>query len=373
MPSLKSALRHVLASDYALRLLPPALLGRRATVFMLHRFAHPGGEPHGHDPEVLRASLALLRRNRYTLLSLGELVARLQEGAPPPSRSVVFTVDDGYADFAEIGAPVFAEFDCPVTVFLTTGFLDGINWLWWDQLQYVLLATPRRTLTLTVDGTDLRYEWEGRADRRWVAGQIADELKRVADAVRHRLITEVASRLDVEIPTRCPPRYRPMSWDEVRSCAARGASFGPHTVTHPILSRVTDDVAEHEIAGSWSRVRAETAATTPVLCYPNGDPASFGERERRIARATGLIAAVTTEPRHVTTREFTGGGGEDPAYRLPRFGYPLTTNGLAQVVSGLEQVKGAVRGALAFPSGAAATHRVRYALPSATDGPRFTF
>ncbi len=28
-----------------------------------------------------------------------------------------------------------------------------------------------------------------------------------------------------------------MSWDQARLCEERGMTFGPHTVTHPILSR----------------------------------------------------------------------------------------------------------------------------------------
>ena len=33
--------------------------------------------------------------------------------------AVVFTMDDGYFDQATVGGAIFAEFDCPVTTFVS--------------------------------------------------------------------------------------------------------------------------------------------------------------------------------------------------------------------------------------------------------------
>jgi hypothetical protein len=88
----------------------------------------------------------------------------------------------------------------------------------------------------------------------------------------------------------------------------------------------------HEIAESWSRVQSETTASLPVLAYPNGDKASFGERERRLARSAGLAAAVTTEQEHVAGHRIAG--GPDP-YQIPRFSYPGTVEEFAHIVGGL--------------------------------------
>lgn len=39
---------------------------------------------------------------------------------------------------------MFAEFDCPFTTFLTTGFLDRTLWFWWDRIEYVFCHAVRR-------------------------------------------------------------------------------------------------------------------------------------------------------------------------------------------------------------------------------------
>src|SRR6478609_3527141 len=82
---------------------------RCGVVFMLHRFRGPGSPPDGYDPAALRRALAYLRRKKYNVVSIEALLRCNLEGRPVPDRSIAFTIDDGYADHAEIGAPLFAE------------------------------------------------------------------------------------------------------------------------------------------------------------------------------------------------------------------------------------------------------------------------
>src|SRR5687767_8210706 len=67
-------------------------------VFMLHRFADGALKNGGHSPEALRANLAFLRRHRFHLASLTQLLGERGDDALPSGPTVVFTVDDGYAD-----------------------------------------------------------------------------------------------------------------------------------------------------------------------------------------------------------------------------------------------------------------------------------
>lgn len=100
-----------------------------ATIFMLHRFQDPNRGIAGFDPAQLRRGLEYLRKNRYELVSLENIFDRLARRGSALRGAVAFTIDDGYVDQAEIAGGVFAEFDCPVTTFVATGFLDGHLWL----------------------------------------------------------------------------------------------------------------------------------------------------------------------------------------------------------------------------------------------------
>lgn len=297
------------------------------------------GSP-GHDAGVLRADLELLRRNKFNIAPLMEVVQRLQEGIPLRPRTVVFTIDDGYADFARVAAPIFAEFDCPVTVFLTTGFLDRNIWMWWDQIAFLLLHTERRSVSLRTNVVAIREEWATAQERDATAARISERLSLVADADKWEVIEALAEVLEVEIPVSAPEAFLPMSWEEARACERRGVSFGPHTVTHPVLSRVDDDRARTEIMDSWTRLRAEVEAPVPVFCYPDGSESAYSSREVSQAREAGLRAAVTTMRGYVDSADFR----HQPSiqlFNIPRLSYPEPGNEstFAHMISGLERGK----------------------------------
>ena len=69
------------------------LMRSRATIFMLHRFRDPEHGVEGLEPEKIRHELAFLRRKRFKLVSLENLVGLLAEGAPVGGM-VAFTIDD---------------------------------------------------------------------------------------------------------------------------------------------------------------------------------------------------------------------------------------------------------------------------------------
>lgn len=331
---MKHLVRRAVTHPWVLPLTFPLTHGA-APVFMLHRFADPATGGRGHDPAVLRSDLAWLRRHRFTVLPVHVLLRRLLAGEPV-SRTVAFTVDDGYADFASRALPVFTEFDCPVTVFLTTGFVDGACWMWWDVVDYLVTGTARDGVALDAGTAAWVFGWRTPADRGRVVTDLVERLKAVPDAVRKDVLARLAAALEVEVPVRPPAAYAPMTWDDVRRCGRSGVSFGPHSRTHPILSRTDDAEAAAEIAGSWDRLReAAGEAAVPVFCYPNGDPGSFGVREEALVAAAGLDAAVSTVPGYASRRV--------ARLAVPRMPYVQEDRAFAQVSSGLERAKMAVR------------------------------
>ncbi len=316
--STRLVLTHPFLVRAALSLMPGV-----APILMFHRFRDAEVGNGGHDPQALRVHLAWLRAQKFSLLSVTELLDRLAEGAPI-RRAIAFTVDDGYADFGRVAAPIFAEFDCPVTVFLPTGFLDGQVWLWWDKVTLALTAMGReRDVKPTVDALKLI--------------PIAEKLDRVDALVKE-------SGLD--LPQRPPPQCAPLAWDEVRRLSRSGVTFGPHTVTHPTLSRTGNEQLDFEIAESWRRVRTEAgAAAVPVFCYPNGDSTDFNRREEHAVAAHGLRAGLSARPGYASRRDFAS-GRPSARFALPRFGYTEDPGLFVQVATGIEWAKGAVRAAI---------------------------
>lgn len=313
----------------------------RATIFCLHRLQDSGRGTPGHDPQELRTVLALLRRERCALVGLEQLFRWLDEGDPRVSRAVAFTLDDGYVDQAELASRVFAEFDCPATVFVATGFLDGALWLWWDRIEYILRRTTRPTLEVELGGSVLRYRRDERGGYSWAQADFTERCKQVSDEEKDAAIQRLAVAAQVDVPTRPPPPYAPMSWADVRACEQRGLTFGPHTVTHPVLSRTSDERSHYEITQSWARLASEARAPVPIFCYPGGQPWEYGPRELVTLRQLGAIGAVAGMQTHVSARVFQR--EPDARFEVPRFGYPTDARAVLQYASGLERVKQIVR------------------------------
>jgi peptidoglycan/xylan/chitin deacetylase (PgdA/CDA1 family) len=153
------------------------------------------------------------------------------------------------------------------------------------------------------------------------------------------VIDSLEELLEVALPAQPPSRFSAMTWPDVRRCGANGATFGAHTVTHPILSRLDDQNARDEITTSWKRVQEETTAVSRVFCYPNGGSTDYTGREVRVLAEAGFTAAVTTVQDYAASPAY----GEGRLFDLPRFPYPGNQVDFLQVVNGVERIKRSLR------------------------------
>lgn len=312
------------------------LRGARATILMFHRFGGAASWEEGPSPEVFRRSLRYLRKHRYQLIDLEDLVRSLSGGQPLPRRAVAITFDDGYHDHFDVALPILAEFDAPATFFLTTGFADGTLWLWWDQVEFLLTETDRPRIELAIAHDQLRYAISTEPQRRAAVRDLTERCKRVSNDERLAVIGRLEAVTNRELPSSPPARYRPMTWEQARIAERYGTRFGPSTVSHPVLSRVDDATAAYEIEHSWKRVQEETTRPLPVFCYPNGLVSDFGDREIGILSRIGMAGAVTAEPGHLL--------GKERVFALPRLGGPSTLPQLVRIVSGLQVLLTAMTG-----------------------------
>ncbi len=308
---------------------------------MLHRFRDQERGVEGHDPDSVRRGLAYLRREHYELLSLGEIFQRLAAGGAGLARAIAFTMDDGYLDQAEIGGSLFAEFDCPVTTFLSTGFLDRQVWLWWDRVEYIFRRTGRQELRVVLGAGELTYSWSNLTARFQMQMEFTARCKEVPDPEKEAAIDALAAAAGIELPTQAPPQYAPMSWDNARACEKRGMTFGPHSVDHLVLARASTDRVQREMTESWARLCAEVRQAVPIFSYPNGRWRDFGSREIGQLRALGLAGAVVGEPGYADVNSFHR--NLDGPFKVKRFTFPESLIDLIQYVSGFERLKQVLR------------------------------
>lgn len=310
-----------------------------ATIFMAHRFSIPEWGISGHNPQTLRHILNRLRKRGYELISLEDLFRRIRNG-DEVERAVAFTIDDGYSDAGHIAAPVFAEFDCPVTIFVVKDFMDGKMWFWMDKIPYIFSHTKRKKLSTQLGNEKFDFSLErGASQAGWQ--ELVGRCYGASPADRMACIEELSNSAEVELPSRAPECYRSLTCDEARTLENRGVTFGPHTVTHPILSALPPDESAREIIESWHHLQRELKRPVPVFCYPGGERNDFGEREIRTMSLSGLWGAVTGEPGNIHS----GFAQAEPDnwYRVPRYMYGDKLADVLHSVSGVAKLKAQIR------------------------------
>lgn len=335
MQQVKRLLRRALLTPGLGPILRPIRRGT-GTILMLGRLADPSTGAIGLEPNHLRRTLAFLRRRGYELVGLGEMFRRLREGPPSDDLGVALTLDDGYAEQVRVAGPILAEFDCPATVFLTTGFLDQALWQWWDRIEYVFERSGRPQLETTVGDARALYRLGSKDDRALGRNDFTARCKRVPEEEKLAAIIRLADAAEVELPIAPPPRYAAMHWSEAIAWESKGMTFAPHTVTHPVLSRVSDRQSEQEIADSWTRLRDKLQRPVPIFCYPNGEPQDQGPREWSTLAGLGMDGAITATEGYASVSHFR----ERPenAFAVRHFALPDDCSITAQITSGADRL-----------------------------------
>jgi len=98
----------------------------RIDILMYHSISRAGG-PTSIAPEIFRAQMEAIEASGLPVIGLDALAAARQGGPALPERALILTFDDGFADFAATAWPEIARRGWPVTVYLPTGFIGGVE------------------------------------------------------------------------------------------------------------------------------------------------------------------------------------------------------------------------------------------------------
>ena len=81
-----------------------------------------------------RVQMQYLKDKAYNVISMQDLLNFFEQGIKPSPKSVLLTFDDGYSDFYTEAYPILREFGYPATVFIPTGLMNNIGYLYWDKI-----------------------------------------------------------------------------------------------------------------------------------------------------------------------------------------------------------------------------------------------
>jgi len=201
-------------------------------------------------------------KKSWCIVPLHDAIIQLMNGQRL-SRSLAITFDDGYADNAEVALPILKKHQVPATIFVASGFLDG-GCMWNDAVIEAIRGTALSSLSVSFIEHPLSTD--GIPARQRAIQTIIDAIKHLPVEQRSAASAEVA-----EVSAACLPSRIMMSAEQVRAIAEdEDIEIGAHTVTHPMLAAVTDDVARREIAEGKKDLESLLQRPVELFAYPNG-------------------------------------------------------------------------------------------------------
>lgn len=108
-----------------------------AVITMYHRFGENDFPSTNIRLEQFEEHIAELKKERYNVRPLPEIVEALKSGAPLPDRTIAITVDDAYLSVYEHAWPRLKEAGLPFTLFVATGAIDRKvqGYMSWEQIR----------------------------------------------------------------------------------------------------------------------------------------------------------------------------------------------------------------------------------------------
>jgi peptidoglycan/xylan/chitin deacetylase (PgdA/CDA1 family) len=246
----------------------------------------------------------------FRVLPLDEAVQRLAQDSLP-ARALAISFDDGYADNHQVAMPILQRHGLCATFYVATGFLDGGR-MWNDSVIEAVRNSPLAHLEMSGTpaqalGTLTLGERGDHGLRRSAIDRLLGAIKYLEPQERLDWVAAVAERSAASLPNDLM-----MSSAQVQGLRRGGMQIGAHTVSHPILARLSRTAAEREIAESKLALEALLGERVGQFAYPNGKPGvDYLDDSVDLVKRLGFDAAVSTRW-GVSTRS-------SDRFQLPRF------------------------------------------------------
>lgn len=287
--------------------------GQGALILGYHRISEEADDAYSLcvRPQNFSEQLAILRRyaNPITLdaLSKGLKTDKL------PSRAVVVTFDDGYADNLYQAKPLLEQYDTPATIFVATGYLG--RRFWWDDLLRMLLSDNKLPELLSISLAGGTFVWATGDNSKEKKSDLLREVYRcllgLEDEERRLALIQLSQQIGVDADE-VDTVKRALTPEELTVLAKDGlVTIGSHTVNHTTLTSLSKESQRREI--EQCKLELETLLEKPVsaFSYPNG---ASDEVTQYLVRLANYACACNSY--NDVTRL-----GADP-FNLPRFWVP---------------------------------------------------
>lgn len=281
-------------------------LGKKKKLFILiyHRVLDEPDfmRPDEVDKKKFTWQMQLLAKY-FNVLPLAVALEKMKNNTLP-ARAVCITFDDGYADNYLNAYPILKQNKISATFFIASGYLDGGR-MWNDTIIETLRDYPEPQLDLTTIKLG-KYSTGTETEKARSASQIIQEIKHLDSEQRIKYTDYITSFSD-NLPTNLM-----LTSEQLIELKQGGMEIGGHTVTHPIMAKISAEQLQQEIADNKKKLETLIQTVIYVFAYPNGKPGQdYLLNQIQVVKDNGYQAAVSTQ--------WGVANKNSDYYQLPRF------------------------------------------------------
>ncbi len=278
--------------------------------------------------ESFRRQLHLLK-TRYNIVSPEQFLLWCESKQTLPPRSVLLTCDDGLHNTLTDMLPILQEMDLSCLFFVTgASLIEKASILWYEEL-YLLFLAAGNSFNLELMDAGLLISVTSPQEKRGKWWDLVKKLSQFDQRRRAEILEQIRQQLRISGDwiqkyvgdPNLRSRFFMLNLVELRQLAAAGMCIGAHTLSHPMLSQASEELAWSEIFEGRRNLEQALDREVWALAYPFGDAGSITQREQEMAKRAGFKCAFLN---------FDGGlGAKNPLFALPRV-HVTTGMGLAE-------------------------------------------
>jgi peptidoglycan/xylan/chitin deacetylase (PgdA/CDA1 family)/glycosyltransferase involved in cell wall biosynthesis len=224
----------------------------------------------------------------FRILPLSEAVVALGKGRLP-AKTACITFDDGYPEWIQYVVPVLERRNAHATFFVTSGQFDNLP-MWNERILSAVdrCAPDVQPLDLTEFGVP-KLPLQTLQERQTAVRLLDGVIKYLPPARKEAALQKL------ELHAGPCGGVSSMTVKDLLQLHARGFAIGAHSITHPILTKCSDEEAYQEIAGSREILEGILGEPVKLFAYPNGIPGKdFGLGHIEMVRKAGYTSAFST-------------------------------------------------------------------------------
>ncbi len=215
-------------------------------------------------------------KKHYNPISMNQLIDYIENKKSLPKKPILITFDDGFDDNYTKAFPILKKYNVPATIFITTSYIGTDKTIWFDHLASLIFLLEKDRLFIKEIGKTYNLS-QTKKERGPVMEALCEDLKLIPNTLRESILERLNNEYSSILKNIDNRQSRMLNWEQIKEMSDSIIDIGSHTVTHSILTKLTDEKIYYELSESKEILEKELGVEIASISYPNGNEDAYNE------------------------------------------------------------------------------------------------